>query len=60
MSNIIRFPEPRPGQKQEPKPPAANGSGAEILFFTGVRYSRREHRVTEHALRRHGTEKAEA
>ncbi|MCG6859154.1 MAG: hypothetical protein LJE67_13935 [Salaquimonas sp.] len=60
MSNIIRFPELKPDPASRLPEKAAGGLSAEILFFTGVRYSRRETRTTGGALHRQKKEKAEA
>ncbi len=59
MTNIIRFPEPRPGRSDRPKSPAPRGD-AEILFFTGVRYSRRGQKDIQRAQSRRDRKKAEA
>lgn len=59
MTNIIRFPEPRPDRAARPKSTAPRGD-AEILFFTGVRYSRRGQKGVERAQRRRDRKKAEA
>ncbi|MEC9342321.1 MAG: hypothetical protein VYD64_00610 [Pseudomonadota bacterium] len=44
MSNIICFPDNRPPANSALRPGEPDGSsqGAEIVFFTGVRYSRQD------------------
>jgi len=60
MSNIIRFPQPRPASQPQAREDETGEHCAEILFFTGVRYSCSDALKARENSRLRGKEKIEA